>query len=157
MIATDSPDEIPVMVAISRAISKPQFKCVLVDKKKRFAVVFQELESEDDDRSSGAPSVKVSSSETGTIFPFNDRVTIDQASKMLRSDILWVNFEYPEVMRVPPPGIRNAFEVLKKASSLPRKAFQPSTQNQSMDCLSYLINWLIFAKTPTFSSGKFTK
>ena len=81
--------------------------------------MFQEMET-DDIITSMAPAVKVSSSETGTVFPFNDRVTLDQASKMLRSDILWVNYEYPEVVRVPPPGIRNAFEVLKTASATKR-------------------------------------
>ena len=89
----DSEDDIPVMVAITRPPSRPQFKCLLLDKKKRFASVFQEMET-DDIITSMAPAVKVSSSETGTVFPFNDRVTIDQASKMLRSDILWVNYEY---------------------------------------------------------------
>ena len=124
----NSDDEIPVMVAITRPPSRPQFKCLLLDKKKRFLSVFQELET-DDTFTSMTPGVKVSSSETGTVFPFNDRVTMDQASKMLRSDILWVNFEYPEVARVPPPSIRNAFEVLKTASatktSLPNKYPNP--------------------------------
>ena len=115
----DSEDDIPVMVAITSPPSRPQFKCLLLDKKKRFASVFQEMET-DDFITTMAPAVKVSSSETGTVFPFNDRVTIDQASKMLRSDILWVNYEYPEVVRVPPPGIRNAFEVLKTASATKR-------------------------------------
>ena len=141
IMMADSPDEIPVMVAISRAPSKPQFKCVLVDKKKKLGVVFQQLETEDHYMSSGAPSVKVSSSETAAIFPFNDRVTLDQASKMLRSDILWVNFEYPEVVRVPPPGIRNAFEVLKKASST--KKSLPTKYPKPINGLFELFNKLV--------------
>ena len=99
----ESADEIPVMVAISQAPSKPRFKCVLVDKRNRFDTVFQELlEKEEDDYSSlSTPDIKVSCSESGNIFPFNNRVTLDQASKMLRSDILWVHFEFSE---------RNIFE-----------------------------------------------
>ena len=64
-----------------------------------------------------------------SVFPFNNRVTLDQASKMLRSDILWVHFEFSQVNKAPPPGVRNAFEVLKKASvtksSLPTKYSKP--------------------------------
>ena len=139
----DSPeDEIPVMVAITRAPSKPQYKCVLVDKNKKLAVVFQQLEAEDHhNRSSGAPSVKLSSSETGATFPFNDRVTLDQACKMLRSDILWVNFEHPEVRRVPPPGTRNAFEVLKRASS--SKKSLPTKYPKPVNGLFELFNKLV--------------
>ena len=123
-------DDIPVMVAVSTPPSKPHFNCVLVDKKKNLGSVFTELESEGGAGSSADPSMKVSTTESGTFFPFNERITLNQASKMLRSDILWVKFEYPEVRRVPPPGLKNAFEVLKQASltkkSLPSKYQNPS-------------------------------
>ena len=98
----DPADVIPVMVAVTMPPSQPHFKCVLVDKNKSLLAVFKELELEGDDQTRSAdPSAKVSTSESGTFFPFHDRVSLNQASKMLRSDILWVNFEYPEVRRVP--------------------------------------------------------
>ena len=124
-------DEIPVMVAISRAPLKPKYKCVLVDKKRRFASLLQdELESEVDGQSSSQSlNVKVSTSESGDKFPFNDRITFDQATRMLHSNILWVNFEFPEERTAPPRSVRNAFEVLKNSSlvkqSLPTKYPNP--------------------------------
>ena len=150
----DSPeDEIPVMVAITRAPSKPQYKCVLVDKNKKLAVVFQQLEAEDHhNRSSGAPSVKLSSSETGATCRLMtgwlwikharccDQIFSGLILSILRLEqfLLLAQETHSRSSREPP---------------LPRKVFLPSTQSQSMACLSYLTNWLIFAKIPTLSSG----
>ena len=138
----DPTDDIPVMVAVSTPPSQPHFNCVLVDKKKSLGVVFKELESEGGGQSSSAdPSAKVSIKESGPFFPFNGRITLNQASKMLRSDILWVNFEYPEVRRVPPPGVKNAFEVLKQAS-LTKKSL-PSKYQNPVNGLFQLFNRLV--------------
>ena len=138
----DPADVIPVMVAVTMPPSQPHFKCVLVDKNKSLLAVFKELELEgDDQRRSADPSAKVSTSESGTFFPFHDRVSLDQASKMLRSDILWVNFEYPEVRRVPPPGVKNAFEVLKRASST--KKSLPAKYPNPVNGLFQLFNKMV--------------
>ena len=50
-----------------------------------------------------------------TLIPFHLRITVDQAVKMLRSDVLWINFEFPAPEEVPPPDVKNAFDVLKDA------------------------------------------
>ena len=126
--------EIPVMVAIRRTISRPQFKCILVNKDKKFSTLYQEvsadLENNDVVSSSDVPppTVQVSTSEAGTNFPFHLRITIDQASKMLRSDILWITFELQIKPSAPSPTIKNAFDVLKQAQrnkSLPVKYSNP--------------------------------
>ena len=121
------------MVAMRRTIAKPQFRCLLLDKDRKLSSVFQDLsadaENNNDEPIHATPTVQVSTSETGPNFPFHLRITIDQATKMLRSDILWVTFELPIKTSAPPPNIRNAFDVLKKAqstkSSLPVKYPNP--------------------------------
>ena len=76
----DPADVIQVMVAVPMPPSQPHFKCVLVDKNKSLLAVFKELELEGDDQTRSAdPSAKVSTSESGTFFPFNDRVSLNQA------------------------------------------------------------------------------
>ena len=88
---------IPVMVAISHSISKPKFTCTLVDKGMRLSSLYKDLLSnsdEKDDSCAEAPSDKVSTSEGGAAIPFHLKITVDQAVKMLRSDVLWINFEF---------------------------------------------------------------
>ena len=106
--------EIPVMVATSRPPSKPKFMCRLVNKKKSLLKVFHETEENetqvDNDPDFKPATVKVSSSETGEQFPFHAKITIDQACRMLRSDILWINYELATQRVVPPPNVRNALE-----------------------------------------------
>ena len=116
-------------------MARPQFRCLLLDKDKKLSSVYEELsadaENNNEEPISETPTVQVSTSETGPNFPFHLRITIEQATKMLRSDILWVTFELPikTSAPAPPPNIRNAFDVLKKAqstkSSLPVKYSNP--------------------------------
>ena len=124
--------EIPVMVAISHSISKPKFKCILVDKNQSLSSVYQEFSTDSENNNCPGfmlPHVKVSTSESGDRIPFHMRISLDQASKMLRSDILWISFEFPSQEIVPPPGVKNAFEVLNIAqntkTSLPTKYLKP--------------------------------
>jgi hypothetical protein len=123
---------VPVMVAISHSISKPKFTCILVDKGKSLSTLYQEFSTLSDNNNGpclNGPSAKVSTSEAGNTIPFHQRITVDQAFKMLRSDILWINFEFPPQEKVPPPNVKNAFEVLKFAqitkTSLPEKYPRP--------------------------------
>ena len=109
-------DEVPVMVAIQRTISKPRFSCILVDKVEKFSTLYHKVSADAENNKEDIhiePVVKVSTTEAGDTIPFLGRITIDQASKMLRSDILWVTFELPLEKSAPPPNIRNAFDILK--------------------------------------------
>ena len=126
--------EVPLMVAISKTIAPPKYRCILVDKGKKFSTVYEEFSAEIDETidqtSTTQPLVKVSSSETSERKLFNSRISIDQAAKILRADFLWVTFEFPSPEIVPPPNTRNAFDVLRSAqstkSSLPDKYKNPS-------------------------------
>ena len=136
-------DEVPVMVAIQRTISKPRFSCILVDKGKKFSTLYHEVSADEENNNKDIePVVKVSTTESGDTIPFLGRITIDQASKMLRSDILWVTFELPLEKSVPPPNIRNAFDILKQAqstkSSLPNKYLNPI--NGSFELFNKLVS-----------------
>lgn len=123
--------EIPLMVARS-FLGKPQFSCILVDKGKTFLEILQELPGDTDNNTvtKEVPKVCVSTSENGEKIPFHMRIKLEQALKMLRSDVLWVNFEFPTPEVVPPPETRNAFEVLRLAqktkASLPLKYSDPA-------------------------------
>ena len=125
-------DTVPVMVAISHSISKPKFTCILVDKGKSLSTLYQEFSAISDNNNGPGhkcPKAKVSTSEGGNTIPFLQRITVDQVFKMLRSDILWINFEFPPEEKVPPPNVKNAFELLKFAqvnkTSLPEKYTRP--------------------------------
>ena len=73
---TDS-TEIPVMVAIQRSNSKPKFSCILVDRGKKFSMLYQEVSTDvENNNTAGAPSVHFSTSEGGDSFPFRMRITI---------------------------------------------------------------------------------
>ena len=135
--------EVPIMVAIQQTISRPKFSCLLVHTGKKFSTLYQELVADlENNNIEISPTVKVSTSEDGDTIPFHDRITVDQASKMLRSDILWVTFQLPLEKSAPPPNIRNAFEVLKHAqktkSSLPSK--YPKPINGSFELFNKLVS-----------------
>ena len=57
------------------------------------------------------------------------------------AQIFSVNFEYPEVRRVPPPGVKNAFEVLKRASST--KKSLPAKYPNPVNGLFQLFNKMV--------------
>ena len=85
------------MVAIQRSNSKPKF---LVDRGKKFSMLYHEVSADvENNNTAGAPSVHVSTSEGGDSFPFHMRITIEQSSKMLRSEILWI-LNTPVVMKL---------------------------------------------------------
>ena len=139
------------MVAIRNSLSKPKFRCILLSKDRKFSGVLEDLKTDLENNNiddgpcdnEAAPKVLVSTSETGVSFPFHSRISVDQASKMLRSDILWVTFEFPvKSHNAPPTTIRNAFDVLKKAqttkSSLPIK--YPSPINGTFKAFNHLVD-----------------
>ena len=136
--------EIPVMVAVQQTLAGPKFSCLLIDKGKTFSALFKEVAAADHENNLAAskPTIKVSTTETGDTIPFHERITVDQASKMLRSDILWVTFQLPLEKSAPPPRVRNAFEVLINAqqtkSSLPIK--YPKPINGSFELFNELVS-----------------
>ena len=135
--------EIPLMVAVQRTIAKPKFSCILVEKEKKFSTLYQEVSADFENNNVALPpTVKVSTSEDGDPIPFLSRITIDQAAKMLRSEILWVTFVLPCERSAPPPSIKNAFDVLKLAqttkSSLPSK--YPKPINGNFELFNKLVN-----------------
>ena len=143
--------EVPVMVALRLTISKPKFRCILVDRFKQFSSLFQELlkDEEFEDKeglSDKNPVVQVSTTETGQGIPFHLRITINQAFKMLHSDVLWVTFELPSqnCASAPPTGVKNAFDVLRNAqrqsskSSLPSK--YPNPINGTFKVFNHLVD-----------------
>ena len=137
--------EIPVMVAISHSIAKPRFSCILADKGKSLSSVYKEF-SEDSENNNGpdilVPNAKVSTTESGDRIPFHLRITLDQATKMLRADTLWITFEFPAQEIAPPPNVQNAFEILKQAqttrSSLPSK--YPNPTNGTFELFNKLVD-----------------
>ena len=135
--------DIPVMVAISNSLSIPKFACILADKSKKLSTVFEEFASESEEipESTLGPTVKISTSDTGEQRAFNSKITLDQASKMLHSDVLWVVFEFPAQKSVPPPGTRNAFDVLKLAQST--KSSHPAKYSNPVNGTFKLFNRLV--------------
>ena len=142
---TMSDSEIPLMVATQRTNSKPKFSCILVDRGKKFSTLYQEVSADLENNNADVnvtPSVKVSTSEGGDSIPFHMRISIDQASKMLRSDVLWVTFQFPSEKSAPSLNTRNAFDVLKLAQttkkSLPAK--YPKPINGSFELFNKLVS-----------------
>ena len=108
-------------------------------------MLYQEVSTDvENNNTAGAPSVHVSTSEGGDSFPFHMRITIEQSSKMLRSEILWVTFllQFPSEKTVPPLSTRNAFEVLRldqtTKKNLPVK--YPKPINGSFELFNKLVN-----------------
>ena len=143
--------EVPVMVALRLTISKPKFRCILVNRFKQFSSLYQELLTDGEIENNEAlseknPVVQVSTTETGQSIPFHLRITVDQASKMLNSDVLWVTFEHPlqNSASAPPTCVKNAFDVLKNAqrqsskSSLPSK--YPNPINGTFKVFNHLVD-----------------
>ena len=130
------------MVAVQQTIARPKFSCMLVDNEKKFSTVYQELAADLENNNVGVfPIVKVSTTENGDSIPFHHRITVNQASKMLRSDILWITFELPLLKSTPPLQVNNAFEVMKQAqrtkTSLPSK--YPKPINGSYELFNKLV------------------
>ena len=100
------------------------------------------IESNNNNDEFPTPTIQVATTENGEKIPFNARITIDQASKMLRSDILWVNYQISSTKSAPPTNLRNAFEVLKAAQttkrSLPVK--YPNPINGSFKLFNRLVS-----------------
>ena len=131
-LSTMSESEIPLMVAICRSISQPKYRCILVEKKKKLLEVI-ELAAADEEtqiNSNETFKVKVATSETSEQKPFNPRISVEQAAKILGTDALWVKFEFPVFDVAPPANTVNAFDLLRAAqtvkSSLPEKYKNPS-------------------------------
>ena len=81
--------ELPLMVAIQRSISRPKFSCILADREKKLSTLYQEIAADLENNNEilhPIQTIQVSTSENGDIIPFQARVTIDQATKMLRSE-----------------------------------------------------------------------
>lgn len=145
MANNDDTGEIPLMVAVQRTMSNPKFSCILVKKEKKLSAIYEEVaeaESNNNNDEFPTPTIQVATTENGEKIPFNARITIDQASKMLRSDILWVNYQISSTKSAPPTNLRNAFEVLKAAQttkrSLPVK--YPNPINGSFKLFNRLVS-----------------
>ena len=137
--------ELPLMVAIQRSISRPKFSCILTDREKKLSTLYQEISADlenNNDIVHPIQTIQVSTSENGESIPFQARVTIDQATKMLRSDILWVNYQIASEKPAPPSSTKNAFDVLKLAQSskksLPVKYSNPV--NGSFKLFNHLVS-----------------
>ena len=146
-MADSDPGEIPLMVAVQRTMSNPKFSCILVKKDRKLSAVYEDIaeaESRNNNDDFPTPIIRVSTTENGEKIPFNARITIDQASKMLRSDVLWVNYQIQisSTKSAPPTNVRNAFEVLKAAQttkrSLPVK--YPNPINGSFKLFNKLVS-----------------
>ena len=137
--------ELPLMVAIQRSISRPKFSCILADREKKLSTLYQEFSADLENNNEilhPIQTIQVSTSENGDSIPFQARVTIDQATKMLRSDILWVNYQIASEKPAPPSSTKNAFDVLKLAQSskksLPVKYSNPV--NGSFKLFNHLVS-----------------
>ena len=133
------------MVAIQRSISRPKFSCILADREKKLSTLYQEFSADLENNNEilhPIQTIQVSTSENGDSIPFQARVTIDQATKMLRSDILWVNYQIASEKQAPPSSTKNAFDVLKLAQSskksLPVKYSNPV--NGSFKLFNHLVS-----------------
>ena len=133
------------MVAIQRSISRPKFSCILADREKKLSTLYQEIAADLENNNEilhPIQTIQVSTSENGDIIPFQARVTIDQATKMLRSEILWVNYQIASEKPAPPSSTKNAFDVLKLAQSskknLPVKYSNPV--NGSFKLFNHLVS-----------------
>ena len=131
-------------------MSKPKFRCILVDRFKQFSSLFQELlKDEEFENNEGLsdknPVVQVSKTETGQGIPFHLRITIDQAFQMLHSDVLWVTFELPSQNRAsaPPTGVKNAFDVLRNAQRQSSKSSLPSKYPNPINGTYKVFNHLV--------------
>ena len=139
-----SVSEIPLMVSISKSIATAKYRCILADKQKKLSAVFEEFAAEHDEAldTNTTPIVKVGTSEMGEQKPFNSRISVEQAAKMLNTDTLWVKFEFPADEVAPPLNTRNAFDVLRSAQStkscLPEKYKNPS--NGSFQLFNKLVD-----------------
>ena len=137
--------EPPLMVAIQRSISRPKFSCILADREKKLSTLYKEFSADLENNNEilhPIQTIQVSTSENGDSIPFQARVTIDQATKMLRSDILWVNYQIASEKPAPPSSTKNAFDVLKLAQSskksLPVKYSNPV--NGSFKLFNHLVS-----------------
>ena len=132
------------MVAIQRSISRPKFSCILADKEKKLSTLYQEFSADLENNNEilhPIQTIQVSTSENGDSIPFQARVTIDQATKMLRSDILWVNYQIASEKPAPPSSTKNAFDVLKLAQS--SKKSLPVNYSNPVNGSFKLVNHLV--------------
>ena len=137
--------ELPLTVAIQRTISKPKFSCILADREKKLSTLYQEVSADLENNNEDLrpiQTIQVSTSENGDSIPFHERITIDQATKMLRSNILWVNYQISSEKPAPPSNTKNAFDVLRLAQSskqnLPVKYLNPV--NGSFKLFNHLVS-----------------
>ena len=137
--------ELPLMVAIQRTISKPKFSCILADREKKLSTLYQEVSADLENNNEDLrpiQTIQVSTSENGDSIPFHERITIDQATKMLRSNILWVNYQISSEKPAPPSITKYAFDVLRLAQSskqnLPVKYLNPV--NGSFKLFNHLVS-----------------
>ena len=126
-----------------RELSK--FSCILADRGKNLSTLYQEVSADLENNNEDLrpiQTIQVSTSENGDNIPFHERITIDQATKTLRSDILWVNYQISSEKPAPPSNTKNAFDVLRLAQSskhnLPVKYSNPV--NGSFKMFNHLVS-----------------